>query len=195
MKVQFFETRDAFRRWLKKNHAKVDELYVGFYKKASGRKTVEYHEAVEEALCFGWIDGVRKSIDDISYTNRFSPRKPRSKWSRINIARVERLIKEGRMDTSGLDVYQARDTRREAGYSFEQRDAPEFTPAQTKRFRGNRAAWKFWEAQPPGYRRLATFYVISAKREETRLRRLEQLIADSEAGRRLGILAPRKQRA
>ena len=187
MKVQFFETRDAFRRWLKKNHAKAEELYVGFYKKASGRKAIEYEEAVEEALCFGWIDGVRKGLNEISYTNRFSPRKPRSKWSRINIARVERLIKEGRMEAPGLDLYEARD-RKDAGYSFEQRDAPEFTPALEKRFRANRAAWKFWESQPPGYRRVATWYVISAKREETRLKRLDTLIADSAAGLRIGLL-------
>jgi uncharacterized protein YdeI (YjbR/CyaY-like superfamily) len=189
MKPQFFETAAGFRKWLRKNHKTAVELWVGYYKKGTGRKSITHPEAVDEALCFGWIDGVRKSVDEESYTNRFTPRKKGGNWSRINIARVEELIREGRMQKAGLAAFEARDRDRPASYSFEQRDHPEFTPDQARRFRANKAAWKFFQAQPPGYRRLATFWVVSAKREETQLRRLATLIKDSAAARRLGALS------
>jgi uncharacterized protein YdeI (YjbR/CyaY-like superfamily) len=189
LKPRFFKTPAAFRAWLEKNHDRQTELWVGYYRKSSGRASITWQESVDEALCFGWIDGVRKRVDEVSYTNRFTPRKKRSNWSEINLRRVQDLIAEGRMTPAGLQVYESRDAERPAKYSFEQRNAPAFDPDLEARFRRNRKAWEFFQAQPPGYRRLATFWVVSAKREETRLRRLATLIADSAARRRLGALA------
>ncbi|HEX6179443.1 MAG TPA: YdeI/OmpD-associated family protein, partial [Thermoanaerobaculia bacterium] len=165
MKPQFFKTAADFRKWLEKNHKTAQELWIGYYKKATGRPSITHAEAVDEALCFGWIDGIRKGIDEESYTNRFTPRKAGSNWSRINIARVAELTRDGRMRKAGLDAFEARDKERPSSYSFEQRDDPHFTPEMEKKFRANKPAWKFWEAQPPGYRRLMTFYVVSAKKD------------------------------
>lgn len=183
----FFAKAADFRRWLKKNHDRVDELWVGFYKRASGRPTISYKEAVDEALCFGWIDGIRKSLDEESYVNRFTPRRRGSNWSLVNMNRVKELIGEGRMEPAGLRAYETRDPKKSGVYSFERQHAV-FDEALENRFRAHRKAWNFFQAQPPGYRKLATFYVMSAKRTETRLRRLDTLITDSAAGRRLAML-------
>jgi uncharacterized protein YdeI (YjbR/CyaY-like superfamily) len=184
MKPRFFSTPDQFRQWLERNHDRETELLVGFHKKDSGKKSVTYNEALDEALCFGWIDGVRKNLDETSYTIRFTPRKARSIWSNVNVNHVERLIKEGRMHAAGLEAYARRDPERTGIYAFENRPR-EFAPEYEKQFRANKTAWKFFEQQPPGYKRLMIFRVMSAKQEATRMRRLEQLIAASEKGVRL----------
>jgi uncharacterized protein YdeI (YjbR/CyaY-like superfamily) len=185
MKPRFFTTPAQFRQWLERNHDRETELLVGFHKKASGLKSVTYNEALDEALCFGWIDGVRKNLNETSYTIRFTPRKPRSIWSNINVNHVERLIKEGRMHAAGLEVYARRDPKRTGIYSFENRPR-ELAPEYEKKFRANKPAWKFFEQQPPGYKRLLIFWVMSAKQETTRTRRLEQLITGSANGTRIG---------
>ncbi|HKH44509.1 MAG TPA: YdeI/OmpD-associated family protein [Thermoanaerobaculia bacterium] len=186
--VTFFPTAPDFRRWLEANHDRVQELVVGFYKKDSGKPSITYSEALDEALCFGWIDGVRKKYGDDGYTIRFTPRKPKSIWSLVNIRKVEDLIQRGRMKPSGLKAFEARDAERTGVYSFE-RETAELGPALEKVFRANKKAWEFFEKQPPGYRRLAAWFVISAKKQETREKRLGQLIEDSAAGKRIGILA------
>jgi uncharacterized protein YdeI (YjbR/CyaY-like superfamily) len=188
-----FESAARFRRWLEKNHGEAKELVLGFHRKAAGQAALTYHEALDEALCFGWIDGVRRSVGDGRWTVRFSPRKPKSIWSLVNIRHVERLKREGRMAAPGLRALDGRNRARSGLYSFEQRKTAAFDPAATRAFRRDAAAWAFWTAQPPGYRRTATFWVTSAKKPETRLRRLLQLIGDSSHRRRLGLLTrPRK---
>jgi uncharacterized protein YdeI (YjbR/CyaY-like superfamily) len=184
VKPRFFATPEAFRAWLEKHHATEKELLVGFYKKDSGKKSITWPESVDEALCFGWIDGIRKTIDNISYTIRFTPRKVKSRWSAVNIKRVAELTKLGRMKPAGLAVFEKRDASQAEGYSYERKEA-QFDAAMEKRFRANKTAWTFWEAQPPYYRRTLTYWVISAKREETREARLEKLIAASAEGRRI----------
>ena len=180
----FFATPAAFRCWLEQHHATATELWVGFHRKSSGRPSITWSEAVDEALCFGWIDGIRKKVDEGSYTNRFTPRKHDSTWSAVNTRRVKALKTEGKMHPAGLAAFKKRDPKK-SGYSFEQRKGLELDPALQARFKKNAAAWRFFEAQPPGYRRTMIFYVMSAKQDDTRLRRLERLIADSAAGRRL----------
>ena len=184
MQPKFFSTPEKFRQWLERNHDGATELLLGFHKKSSGEKSITYAEALDEALCFGWIDGVRRSFDETSYTIRFTPRKPRSIWSNMNVRHVERLKKEGRMQPPGLEAYDRRDAKRTGIYSFENRPR-ELAPAYDKTFRQNKAAWKFFQEQPPGYKRLMIFRTMSAKQEETRLRRLTQLIEASEKGVRL----------
>ena len=189
---RFFATPDEFRSWLEEHHANETELLVGFHKKSTGRPTMTWTESVREALCFGWIDGVRRSLADDSYTIRFTPRKPRSIWSKRNVAHVEELIREGRMTPAGLAAYEGRTPERTGVYSFENRSSARFEPDQEKRFRAARAAWDFFQAQPPSYRKTATYWVVSAKRPETRSRRLDTLIADSAAGRRIALLTRAK---
>jgi uncharacterized protein YdeI (YjbR/CyaY-like superfamily) len=181
----FFATPEKFRAWLERNHATKSELIVGFYKKGSGKPSITWPEAVAEALCFGWIDGVRMSLDDERYTNRFTPRKPRSNWSAINVKLAEELIRTRRMRPAGRKVFEARQSSRTGIYSYEQRDKARLAAAHERRFKANTAAWKFFQAQAAWYRRTAVWWVISAKKEETRARRLDRLIADSAAGRRV----------
>ena len=188
MEPIFFATPAAFRRWLKKNHKTAKELFVGFYKKGSGRPSITWPQSVDEALCFGWIDGVRRSIDEESYFIRFTPRRAGSNWSLINIRKVEALIREGRMESAGLAAYEARKTEKSGVYSFEQRQNAKLDRKAEAKFKANKAAWKFFQSQPPGYRKVAVFYVMSAKREETRAKRLQTLIDDSAAGKRTGLL-------
>ena len=191
MKITYFKSAAAFRTWLEQHHATERELFVGFYKKASGRAGLTYAEAVDEALCFGWIDGVKRRVDQFSYQHRFTPRTAKSIWSRINIQHAERLTKTGRMTPAGRKAFAARDPKRSEVYSFE--NAPrQLPPAGERRFRADRTAWDFFQRQPPGYRRVATFWVVSAKKTETQTRRLEQLIVDSRAGRRLKQLTGAK---
>jgi uncharacterized protein YdeI (YjbR/CyaY-like superfamily) len=180
----FFPTPADFRRWLQKNHRTATELWVGFYKKATGRPSITWPEAVDEALCFGWIDGVRKSVDAESYTNRFTPRRKNSIWSAVNTRRVAELIRQRRMRAAGLKAFEARDPARTHRYISESEPA-KLDARAAARFRANRAAWTFFESQPPGYRRAAIGYVMSAKQVATRERRLQTLIADSAAGLRI----------
>lgn len=184
-RATFFKTPAAFRTWLSKHHALKAELIVGFYRKDSGLGGMSYQEAVDEALCFGWIDGIKKKIDETSYTHRFTPRKDRSIWSNVNVAHAERLIAAGRMMPAGIRAYEARAASRTGIYAFENKSVV-FDAASEKHFRANARAWKFWEAQPPGWRRTTTHWVMSAKQEATRERRLTELIADSARGVRLG---------
>ncbi|MGH2795338.1 MAG: YdeI/OmpD-associated family protein [Actinomycetota bacterium] len=191
MEPKFFRSQAAFRTWLSKNHAKSAELQVGFYKVGSGKGGLTYRQAVDEALCFGWIDGVTRSLGDEAWTIRFTPRRPKSNWSSVNIKRVGELRKAGLMHASGLKVFEGRERPKDTQYSYE--NAPRTLPPPfEKRFKANVKAWAFWEAQPPGYRRTACFWVMSAKRDETRDRRLATLIADSAAGRRIGLLTSPK---
>jgi uncharacterized protein YdeI (YjbR/CyaY-like superfamily) len=187
MPPTFFESPADFRRWLKKNHAKAGEFWVGFHKRGTGKPSLTWPESVEEALCFGWIDGIRKSINAARYMIRFTPRKPTSTWSAINIKTANRLIAEGRMQAAGLAAFQARKDRKSAIYSYENRpQALDLVYERT--FRRNRVAWAFFQKQPPWYRRTASYWVMSAKLEETRQRRLATLIADSAKGRPIGPL-------
>jgi uncharacterized protein YdeI (YjbR/CyaY-like superfamily) len=189
MKPTFFKAPAEFRRWLEQHHERASELWVGFWKKRSGRPSITWPESVDEALCFGWIDGVRKALDDESYVIRFTPRNPRSStWSTVNTKRAQELIEAGRMRPAGLRAFEARDPARSGVYSFEQREQATLTREQEKQFRANKQAWAFFQAQPPGYRKIVVFWVASAKREDTRARRLRTLMEDSAAGRRIGIL-------
>jgi uncharacterized protein YdeI (YjbR/CyaY-like superfamily) len=184
MKPKFFATPAEWRAWLEEHHSRQRELLVGFYKKDSGKPSITWPESVDAALCFGWIDGVRRRIDDVSYSIRFTPRKTTSIWSVVNTKRVAELTALGLMHPAGIKAFAARQEQRSGIYTFE-RENIAFEPAQEKQLRANASAWKFFQSQPPGYRKLATGWVISAKREETRQRRLAALIEDSAQGRRL----------
>ncbi len=181
---KFFPTPAAFRKWLAANHKKASELWVGFYKKGSGKPSIDWPQSVDEALCFGWIDGIRKTIDEESYKIRFTPRKPSSVWSAVNVRNMERLIKEKRVQPAGLAAYGKRKENRSGIYAYEQR-SPELVEPYASKFKQNKAAWKFYQAQPPGYRKIMNWYVLSAKLEETRLKRLERLIETSAQGKRI----------
>ena len=183
----FFKSPADLRAWLAKHHDSVPVLLIGFYKKQSNRGGITYSEALDQALCFGWIDGVRKSVDDVSYTIRFTPRKPKSNWSAVNVKRFGELKKLGLVQPPGDAAFAVCDPKKAKQYSYE-RETSALDAAHERQFRANAKAWAFFQAQPPGYRKVASFYVVSAKQEATRLRRLERLIADSEAGRRIGLL-------
>lgn len=185
MEPIFFETPADFRAWLEEHHADRSELLVGFHKKGTGRPSLTWPESVDQALCFGWIDGVRRSLDEHSYTIRFTPRKARSTWSAINIRRAGELIEAGLMTPAGLAALERRSDDRSRIYAYEQRAQAKLDPAAEKEFRANRKAWAFFSEQAPWYRRNATYWVISAKKEETRRKRLRTLIEDSAAGRTL----------
>lgn len=185
----FFASPTALRGWFEKHHRTARELWVGFYKKHTGRPTVTWSEAVDEALCFGWIDGIRKSLDAESYTNRFTPRQAGSVWSAINTRRADELIRARRMRAAGRKAYQARDVAKTTRLETA-RAVPRLDAGRQRRFMADHEAWKFFRAQPPGYRRMAIWWVISAKRDETRDRRLQALIAMSGAGRRLEPMKP-----
>ena len=187
MKPTFFQTPAEFREWLEEHHATTGELWVGYYKTDSGKPSITWPESVDEALCFGWIDGVRKSIDDVSYKIRFSPRRPRSIWSSVNIKRARALIQEGLVRPAGLEAYRARRENRSGVYSYEQRRA-ELEAPYDRHLRKNKAAWEFFQAQPPSYRKAVSWWIVCAKREETRLKRLRELMACSARGERLPAL-------
>ena len=187
----FFATPAAFRQWLRKNHKTADEVWVGYYKKGSGRESITYPESLDEALCFGWIDGVRKRLDQEAFVQRFTPRTVKSYWSEVNVKRAHQLIDAGRMDPTGHAVFGRRDPDATERYSFERRN-PKLDPVAEKRFRANAKAWRRFEAETPSYRRLAIHYVASAKRPETRQRRLEILIRETAAGRRIGLVSPKR---
>jgi len=188
VKPRFFATPANFRAWLQANHETETELVVGFHKKGSGKPSITWPESVDEALCFGWIDGVRRSLGERDYSIRFTPRRTRSIWSAVNVARVAELTKLGRMRPAGIRAFAARTPERTGVYAFERKEAAKLTKAQEKTLRANRKAAAFFDAQPPGYRKTAIHWVISAKHEATRDRRLQLLIADSAAGLRIGPL-------
>jgi uncharacterized protein YdeI (YjbR/CyaY-like superfamily) len=190
MEPLFFATPNELRAWFDAHHETADELVLGFYKVGSGRPSVTWPEAVDEALCVGWIDGVRRRLDDVSYTNRFTPRRPRSNWSAINIKRVGELIAEGRMRPAGLAAFEARTDDRSAIYSYEQRHNAQLGEEYERLFRDRADAWGWFEAQPPSYRKAAVHWVVSAKREQTQRSRLQTLIDDSAQGRRVKPLGP-----
>jgi uncharacterized protein YdeI (YjbR/CyaY-like superfamily) len=188
MELSFFETPADFRAWFEANHDTAAELLVGYYKKGSSRPSINWPESVDQALCFGWIDGVRRSRDDESYTIRFTPCRRGSNWSEVNTKRAFELIDQGLMTPAGLTAFEARDPAKTALYSHEERGRSLDEPHEAQ-LREDGEAWAFWQTQPSSYRGAAAWYVMSAKKEETRQRRLAQLIADSAAGRRLPILS------
>jgi uncharacterized protein YdeI (YjbR/CyaY-like superfamily) len=184
MKATFFRSPPDLRQWFEKHHTTARELLLGYYKKGSGKPSITWPESVDEALCFGWIDGIRKSLDEISYTIRFTPRKPTSTWSAVNIKRVQVLTEQGLMQPAGLKAFEVRRENKVGIYSYEQRPV-QFEEAYEKIFQQNPAAWQFFQTRPPSYRKTACWWVLSAKTEATRLRRLEKLIEESAGGRRL----------
>jgi uncharacterized protein YdeI (YjbR/CyaY-like superfamily) len=193
VKPRFFATPARFRAWLQRNHETAEELWVGFHRKGSGKPSISWPEAVDQALCFGWIDGIRKRVDDTSYMNRFTPRRPTSTWSAVNVKRARELIDQGLMTPAGLRAFEARRDNRIGIYSYEQR--PKELPAKYARpFRAKARAWKAWRAMPPSYRKAATWWVISAKREDTRERRLATLIEATARGGRIPALTPPDRR-
>ena len=184
MKPRFFKSPSDFRMWLERNHDWAEELSLGLHKKGSGKPSITLREAQDEALCFGWIDGVARSIDENSWAIRFTPRRPGSVWSAVNIKAAHKLIANGRMTPAGLTTFEKRNEKRAKQYSYE-REKPEFDAECAKAFRANRDAWTFFHAQPAGYQRLNTWWVMSAKRAETRAKRLAVLIEISTQGRRI----------
>lgn len=188
-KLAYFASSTEFRNWLQNNHHSRTELFVGFYKRSSGKPGITYSEALDEALCCGWIDGVRKRVDDEAYMIRFAPRKAKSQWSAVNIRRAQQLSAAGRMYPCGLKALQGADEQKRK-YSYEQPRESRLPNEDEQRFRGNSSAWEFFQSQPSGYRKTATFWVVSAKRVETRQRRLGILISASENNRRIDLLAP-----
>jgi uncharacterized protein YdeI (YjbR/CyaY-like superfamily) len=193
MKIVHFSSQEEFRKWLVKNHAAAGELFVGFHKKSSGKKGATYSEALDEALCFGWIDGVRRSIDADSYMIRFTPRKPKSIWSLVNVRHVQRLQKAGKMAEPGLKAFALREKHRTGIYSFEQK-RPGLSAKFKKLFRANGPAWEFFCRQAPWYQRTAGHWVVRAKQEKTRLRRFAKLVEVSVNGQRLDQLTPKAER-
>jgi len=192
MKPAFFKSAAEYREWLDQHHADARELLVGFYRKESGRGGITYPEALDEALTFGWIDGIRKRINADAYTIRFTPRKPGSTWSIVNTTRVRELTSRRLMKPSGLRVFAERDERKTRQYSYE-REQGKFDPSLEAALRANRKAAAFFDAQPPGYRKVVAFWVMGAKKEETRARRLAHLIERSASGARIDLLKPNRK--
>jgi len=181
----FFAKPADFRRWLAVNRDRKRELWVGYYCKDSGRPSITWPESVDEALCFGWIDGIRKRVDEVSYKVRFTPRKPKSTWSAVNIGRVAALTRARRMQPAGVAAFARRQAQNSIVYSFENRTAARLSSAAEEEFRQDREAWEFFQHQPPGYRRMTAWWIIRAKRAETKSKRLRRLIAESRAKRRI----------
>jgi len=190
-KPVFFRSGAELRRWLERHHETETELLVGFHKKGAPRAGITYREALDEALCFGWIDGVRRSVDDDSYSIRFTPRTPRSTWSVVNTDRMRELIAAGLVAPAGLVAFERRDEERSRQYSYEARTRP-LDSAYERELRANARAWEFFDAQPPSYRRLAAWWIMSAKQEATRRRRLATLVDCSAAGTRIPGLTSKK---
>lgn len=189
--MRFFRSSSEFREWLDTNHGSVNALIVGFYKRDSGKESITYPQALDEALCFGWIDGVRRRVDALSYSIRFTPRRPKSNWSQVNLRHAERLIKSGRMTPVGLRVYSEWDPKKSGSYSFENHPR-EFAPADEHKFQADKTAWNYFRKQAPSYQRTSIWWVVSAKRSETRAKRLSKLMDDSAHERRLDLLTPNK---
>ena len=183
----YFTSPIKFHQWLEKHHATATELLVGFYKKSSGQPSITYQEALDEALCFGWIDGIRKTVNEERYTIRFTPRKPSSNWSNVNIKRVNELIALGRLMPAGLAAFEACKPEKSGVYTYENRPR-QLSPAYETKFRANQKAWEFFQSQAPYYQRTACGWVMTAKKEETRERRLTTLIEDSANKRRIAVM-------
>src|SRR5437773_3162265 len=184
MRIKYFKSATDFQRWLEKNHATATELWVGFYKKDSGKPSITWPESVDQALCFGWIDGIRKGVDQSSYQIRFTPRRRGSIWSAINIKRAKELVRQKQMRPTGLKAFAARIENKSGIYSYEQRNT-ELKQPYANRLKKNKAAWNFFKKQPPSYRKMIGWWIISAKKEETRMARLAKLISESAKGKRL----------
>jgi uncharacterized protein YdeI (YjbR/CyaY-like superfamily) len=184
MAPTFFSTQEEFREWLKKNHRKETELLVGFWKVGTKKPSMSWSQSVDQALCFGWIDGVRKSIDEESYSIRFTPRKPTSIWSAINIKKIEELTKAGLMTSEGIKAFELRKEEKSAIYSHEKEPAT-LDPEFEKQFKANKKAWEFFNNQAPSYKKVMLHWIMSAKQEKTRLSRLEKTIRESESGKRV----------
>jgi uncharacterized protein YdeI (YjbR/CyaY-like superfamily) len=184
LKPEFFQTPADFGTWLEKNHATATELWVGFYKKDSGKPSITWPESVDQALCFGWIDGIRKGVDEISYQIRFTPRRRGSIWSATNIKRAKELVRQKQMRPTGLKAFAARIENKSGIYSYEQRTTELEEPYATY-LKKNKAASNFFKKQPPSYRKMIGWWIISAKKEETRMARLAKLISESAKGKRL----------
>lgn len=180
--VAVFLSQAAFRKWLEANHDSAPDVWVGYYRKASGKTAMTYPEAVEEALCFGWIDGLTYRIDDEVHANRFTPRRKGSGWSGPNIAKIAELKKAGRMHAAGLRAFEERDRRKDQPYLRDNPLRQALPPELERQIQGTPAAWAYWQARPPGYRRQAAFWILSAKQDATRNRRLAALIEDSANG-------------
>jgi uncharacterized protein YdeI (YjbR/CyaY-like superfamily) len=191
IKPVFFATPSLFREWLHKHHAEVEVLWVGYYKRGTGKPSITWQESVDQALCYGWIDGIRKSVNERSYTIRFTPRKRGSVWSSVNIKRAQALIEEGQMRPAGFKAYEARKENKSGIYSYEQRSVDLEEPYR-RLLKRNAAAFNFFEAQPASYRKAISWWIVCAKKEETRLKRLERLMAYSAKGERLPELARKK---
>jgi uncharacterized protein YdeI (YjbR/CyaY-like superfamily) len=184
MKPIFFARQSDFRKWFEKNHLKEKELLVGFYKTGSGKPSITWPQSVDEALCFGWIDGIRRSIDEESYSIRFTPRKPKSIWSAVNIKKAEELISKGLMKPEGLAAFEKKEDHRSKIYSYEK--SPSILPSDfEKKLKANKKAWKYFQSLAPSFQKLSIHWVMSAKQEKTKLARLERLIADSESGSKI----------
>ena len=183
MEPTYFASPQEFRAWLERNHQSAAEILVGFHKVGSGRPSMTWPQSVDEALCFGWIDGVRRRVDDERYTIRFTPRKGRSTWSAVNIKRMGELMDAGLAHPAGIRAFEGRVDDRSRIYSYEQREHATLTPEQEAHFRATPGAWEYFQAQPPWYRKTALWWMVSARKDETRTRRLDTLIADSAAGR------------
>jgi len=179
----FFASPSELRAWFEQNHQTTQELWIGFYKTSSGQPSITWPESVDRALCFGWIDGVRKSIDDISYSIRFTPRKPHSIWSSVNVKRMSELIELGLVQPAGLKAFNERDQKKSGRYSYEQRKTLKLDPAYENQLRAHTKAWEYFQSRPPSYQQPAIFWVMSAMQEGTRLKRLAVLIECSEQGR------------
>lgn len=189
MKPSYFTSPAEWRAWLESHHAARDEIWVGYHKRATGKPSLTWPESVDQALCFGWIDGIRKRVDDDRYTIRFTPRRAGSTWSLVNTKRVAELKKKKRMRPAGLRAFEARTAT--GVYSYEQRRDASLGPDYEKVLKADAAAWKFFKSRPPGYQRLLSWWVISAKKEETRLKRLAMLIDRCAEGRTIGSLTPK----
>lgn len=186
--VTHFASAAEFRAWLEEHHQTADELWVGIWKKETGKRAMTWSESVDEALCFGWIDGVVKPIGEGELAQRFTPRRKGSNWSTVNLKKVEALLEAGLMAPAGIAAFEARDKNPDTTYSYERRHEAEFTTAQTKALKADKEAWAFWQSQPPGYRASATHWVVSAKKEETRAKRMATLIDDCRNGLRIKLL-------
>jgi len=182
--VIFFANPSEFRKWLEANHQTETELIVGYYKVATKKPTMTWSESVDEALCFGWIDGIRRKFDEESYCIRFTPRNPKSNWSAVNIKKVEEMIRQGKMTQTGLTAYEKRAEARSAIYSYENR-SEKLAPELELRFKENGSAWNFFSSQAPSYQKTRIYWVMSAKQEGTRFLRLEKLIQSSTSGNKL----------
>lgn len=184
MEPVFLKDIDEFRQWLDKNHRKEKEILVGYYKVSTGKPSMNWSDSVDEALCVGWIDGIRKSLGAESYCIRFTPRNPKSNWSAVNIEKAEKLIGQGRMKAAGLAAYEKRTETKSGVYSYENKPE-QFPPELESRFRENADAWEFFTSQPQSYKRTAMYYVMDAKQEATRFARLEKLIQSSANSKRI----------